>query len=443
MTVKIEQLDGLKRKMAATVLADDLQKVYQKRVADFAKRASIKGFRPGKVPLQIVEQQFGKGLLQEAAAELIQSTFEKGVADLNLTLVGSPDIEFDHAGLKKNAPFDYVAKFEVYPAIQLKDLDGAEVESFTGAVTDSDVDAMLIKLRTQHSEWQDVDRAAKLGDRLRIDFDGMVDGKPLDKGSAKDATLELGSKTMIPGFEDGLIGVKKDETKELKLAFPDDYHVEALRSKPAVFSVKVHAIQEPKLPALDDAFAQKFGEKEGVDALKASVKKRLEAQLEQATHAQLKQAVLDKLISLNTIDVPEKLIEMEIHNLQNMTRQQMRYYQRGLSEAQLKSLPLPRDPYVEEAKKRVVLGLLLSEVIKLHNIQVDRDKVNQKVAEVASDYPNSTEVVEMYHKNKRMLSEIEAFVLEEQAVQTLLSKATIKTTQKNYDAIMNANEEKQ
>ena len=443
MTAKLEKLEGLKRQLAVTVPAEDLQSAYQKRVNEFAKQAKIKGFRPGKVPLNVVEQKFGKGILQEAAAELIQSHLDEQFKEHNLNIAGRPDVDFDHENLKKGESFEFTANFEVYPEIALKELEGVEVESLEGEVTEEDVSAMLIKLRTQHAEWKDADNdhEAKLGDRIQIDFDGTMDGEPLDKGSAKDAWLELGSKSMIPGFEDGLIGVKSGDEKKLSLSFPEDYHVEELKGKPVEFDVKVTKVQSPKLPELNDAFAEKMGVKEGADALKEKIKENLQNEMSQTAQGLLKQTVLDKLIELNPIDVPSALIDMEVKNLQAMTRQQMRHYLKDMSDADIEKMPLTAEPYLEEAKKRVSLGLLLSELIKTREIKVNNEQVMKKVTEIAAAYPNAKEVVEMYSKNKRMLSEIEAFVLEEQAVTALLEKAKVNNVKKSYDAIMQSGRE--
>lgn len=372
MTAKLEQLTGLQRKLAVAVDAADVKNAYQKKIAEVAVKAHIKGFRPGKVPSHVVEQKFGTGILQEIAADLIDSTFQAQMQAHKIKMAGMPKIDFDHTALKQNESFTYTATFDVYPEIELKDLTDAAIESTSGEVTDEDVNSMLIQLRTQHAEWVAVDRAAKLGDRVQIDFDGEMDGKPLEQGSAKAQWLELGSNSMIPGFEEGIIGAKKGEKKTINISFPTEYHVESLRGKPVTFQITVHEIQEPKLPALDDAFAKKVGVEAGLEELKKQVKEKMQAELTEKAHANLKANVLDKLMALNPIEVPASLIDAEIEHLQAMTRQQIRQYRRELSEAEVNKLPLAREPYEADAKKRVVLGLLLAEVIKAAEIKVDQ-----------------------------------------------------------------------
>lgn len=436
MATNLEQLEGLKRKLTVTVSADDLNNAYQKKIAEFTAKAAIKGFRPGKVPAHVAEQKFGRGLLHEAAAELIDSTFKTQVE--NFKIAGAPSVDFKHEALQKNTPFEYTATFEIYPEVQLKDLTDVEIESTSGEVNDDDVSSMLVQLRTQHAEWEAVDRAAKLGDRLTIDFDGVMDGKALEQGSATGSKLELGSNTMIPGFEEGLIGAKKDETVTLNISFPAEYHVEALRAKPVTFTIKIHDIQEPKLPALDDAFAEKIGVKEGLEALKKQMKEKMQAELNETAHATLKRIVLDKLMGLNPIEAPNALLEAEIEHLQNMTRQQIRQYRRELSDTDINKFPLAREPYAEDAKKRVILGLLLAEVIKAAKIEVDQNKVQERLKEMALRYGNIDQILPIIMKNKQMVADIEAFVLEESAIQHLLTKAKVANVKKSYDAIMNA-----
>lgn len=439
MTEKLEQLEGLKHKLAVTVLAEDLKKAYQQRVTDFSKRANLKGFRPGKVPPTVVEQKFGHGLLHEAAVALIQSTFDAQVKTHGLKVAGTPHIDFDHEKLQKDQSFDYAAIFEVFPDVTLKGLSGVSIESLCGVVTDEDVSATLIKMRTHHAEWQDVDRAAKKGDRIQIDFEGMLNDQPLERGNAKGAWLELGSNSMVLGFEDGLIGVKKGEERVLSIAFPEDYHVAELRAKPVAFTVMTHLVQEPKLPALDNAFAEKMGIKEGgLDALKKMVKERMQAELDVAAKAVLKQSVLDRLMAANPILVPQALLDAEIANLQEMTRRQIQMYRQDLSKSDIKNMSLSKEPYIEEAKKRVTLGLLLAEVIKENNMQIAADKVDAKLKEVAAAYPNPEQVISAFRQNRQLLSEIEASVLEEQAIDHLLTDATLVEVKKSYDAIMNA-----
>lgn len=439
MAAQLETLDGLKRKMSITVENDALKNAYQKKIDEAAKKAQIKGFRPGKVPASVIQQKFGRGILLEAAAMLIDSTFKSAVEAQQIKLAGAPHVDFNQEALKLDESFPYTVTFEIYPSITLADLSDVEIESVSGEVTDADVSAMLIQLRTQHAEWIDVDRAAKLGDRVIIDFEGEMDGKPLEQGSAKNHQLELGSHAMIPGFEEDIIGVKKDETKTIHIAFPADYHVETLRGKPVTFKVTVHSIQEPKLPSLDDAFAEKMGVKEGVEAFKKQITERMQHELDEKAHEILKQTVFDKLMERNAIEAPIALINAEIEHLQNMTRQQMRQYIREPEKFDMNKFPLSREPYEADAKKRVTISLLLAEVIKGASITVDQQKVQERLHHIAEHHGDAEHILPILRQNKQMIANVEAYVLEEQAVQALLSKARVSNVKKSYDSIMHLN----
>lgn len=437
MSSTLSQIEGLKHKLVVSVSETAFKQAYKKHLSEIARTANIKGFRPGKVPTNILEQKFGRGLLQESAVELIRKSFEDEVKLQNIKMAGLPNIDFDTNSLEKNKPFEFTATFDVYPDIQLKDLSGITLEKAEGEVTDADVENMLVKIRAQHADWHAVDRAAKLGDRLTIDFDGLMDGKPLERGSAKGMFLELGSHTMIAGFEEGLMGAKKDEMKALSLSFPKDYHVEALKGKPVEFTVMIHKIEEPILPALDDAFAKKVGASTGLAELKQLLKTRMQNELNDMAHQMLKNSIFDKLMDLNTIMIPQSLIEMEIRQLQNNMRQRMKSINPKMTDTQLQSLPLSRDLFAEEARKRVLLGLLLAEVIKANKMMLDENRVQQQFAKMAANAANPEETISAYNKNQHIRSDVEAFVLEEQAAEILLKTATVVTVNKNYDAIMN------
>lgn len=431
MPSAVEKLEGLQCRLKITIPAEEIETSYQQRLKEVTKNADLKGFRKGKVPPNVVEQKFGKSIRQEIAGDLMQSHFEKALEEHNLQIAGSPEVKSED--YKKGEPLEYEATFEVYPEIELKDLEGESIEKHFAEVTDADIDAMLEKLRKQHSEWEDVDRAAKEGDRVIIDFEGFIDDKPFEGGKANDFQLELGSKQMIPGFEEGVIGAKPNDILTLQVTFPEDYPVQDLAGKPAEFKVTVKKVQEGKLPPIDDELAKKIGIEGGLDKLREEVRKNMQTELDRFINAKLKSDVLDRLLSRNTVLLPNALIESEIQHLQQMTRQQMAV-QQGTRE--IPEVDLPREPFVEEAHKRVSLGLLLAEAIKNFEVKLDQDKVREKVNEIAASYQKPEEVISWYYKNKKLLSEIEAAVLEEQVVDKLLEKVNLEEKQSSYDEIM-------
>jgi len=436
MQTEVKKLDGLKYELTVTLPAEEVKKAYEKRLKEVSKEAKISGFRPGKVPVDVVEKQFGKGLRDEVAGNLMQSSFEEAVTSNELVIAGQPNVR--PGELVNDQPFEYVATFETYPKIELKDLDGVKLDKATAEVSDDDVAKMLEKIQKQQAEWIEVDRVSANGDRVIIDFDGFLEGEAFEGGSAKEFALELGSKQMIPGFEEGLIGTKAKDEKKIEVTFPKEYPVEKLAGQKTTFEITVHKVEEPKLPELDDELAKKAGIEDGIDALKAEVRKGMERELKQMLDSQIKTQVLDKLIELNPIDIPDALLELEIKSLQQMARQQMAQQMGG---KELPDIDLPREPYIEQATKRVTLGLLLAEVIKLHDIKVNGDLVRTKVEEIAQAYGKPDEVVAWYYNNKQMLSEVEALVVEDQAIEKLTEKAAIKEQSSNYDEVVNAQQQ--
>lgn len=422
MATSLEKLDGLRRRLTITISTEEIDKAYVGQLQKTAKTAKISGFRPGKVPVHILEKRCGKDILQEVANELMQTNLRDTVEKNKVRIAGLPKIE--SSKIEKNKPLEFVVSFETYPDIILKDLKGTVIERPITKITDEDVDGALQELRKQHAEWHEVNRAAKDGDRVIIDFEGLINDKPFERGSAKGFQLELGSKRMIPGFEEGIVGAKPDENRDVNVTFPDDYPNEALAGKQVLFKVTVHKVMESKLSALGDELTKKMDFDKGIQALRDEVRKNMEKEAKRVLASRLKMRILDKLIEINPINVPGALVDFEIDHLHQMTRQQTASQDQNSEKT--KKLDLPREPYVEEAKKRVILGLLLAEVIKKHGIKVSPDQLRAKVKEIASAYQKPEEMVSWYYNNKKMLSEIESIALEDQAVATLLEQLEVK-----------------
>ncbi|WP_308159712.1 trigger factor [Coxiella-like endosymbiont of Rhipicephalus sanguineus] len=425
----IEKVGGLKQRLTVTVPAEDIEKAYQSRLKKVTQTAKLPKFRPGKAPLKNVEQRLGKSILQEVVGELVVDTLRRAVEENHLHIAGKPKVELGQ--VLRGQPLKYVVNYEIYPKIILNTLEGEKVERLNINVSEKDVANMLESLRTQSAEWKEADRAAKSGDRVIIDFEGTLDGKAFEGRSAKEFSLELGSHRMIPGFEEGIEGIKPGETKIIDVTFPTEYPSEDLAGKAATFMIKLHKVLEPELPTFDDKFVEKLGIKEGgVEALRAKVKENIEKEVHRYAENNLKMTVLDKLVERNPIEVPEVLVEAEIEHLQNMTRQQIASQIGKNDEA--KKLELPREPYLERAKKRVVLGLLLGEVIKQHDIQADSAQIRSRIEEIAAAYPKPEEVVSWYY-NKKRLAEVESVVLEDQAVAVLLNQLEVEERNVTYE----------
>lgn len=427
MQVAVEDLGHLAHRMKITLPAAEVDQEVESRLKKFAKTAKLKGFRPGKIPLSVIKKQYGDSIRYEALNELIQNTFYKALEQQHLNLAGSPSIQPKQ--MAEGQPLEYEATFEVYPKIELKDLSGIKIDKLKAEITEADVDKVLEKLRRQYAEWIEVERPAQLDDRVMIDFEGTLNGEAFQGGSAKDVALVLGSKSMIPGFEEGLIGAKVGDAVESNLQFPAEYPHKDLAGKPVKFKVTVRKITEAKLPDLNDKFAKDLDVKDGVTALREEVRKSMQRELKRGIKEHVKQQVLNQLLKLNLIEVPNALINAEIEQMQQQLKKQM-----GMQGRQLPDMP--KENFIPQAKQRVTLGLLLAEFIKQRELKADPNRMRSVIEEVASAYDNPEQIVSYYYQNKAYLSQVEALVLEEQAVEELLENAQVEEKTVAYDEVL-------
>ena len=422
----LEKLEGLKRRIDITVPASTVDQVYNQKIQKVANTAKIDGFRPGKIPQKVIQKQFGSSILIEAAQELIQSSLMSAVEEHKLQIAGTPSVTPKE--LKPGQALEFSAEFEVYPEISLADMAEVKLSRQVLELKDADIDKMLETLQKQHAEWVEVEREAANGDRVLIDFEGFINGEAFENGSAKDFQLELGSKQMIPGFEDGLIGVKFADEREITCAFPMDYPKNELAGQKATFKIHVNKVLAPKMPEINDEFAKKIGVEGGASALKKDVEKNMVSQVQQMLKDKLKKNMMDKLLDLNTITVPAALIDTEIEHLQQLAKQQM-----GENADKMPDNLFPRAHFEDQAVRRVSLGLILGEVIKQHQLKVDGQKVRERIEQIAAVYHDPAQVVNWYYNNKRMLAEVESVVLEDQAVEKLLKKCQTEDKKVSYD----------
>jgi len=434
MQVSVETTSGLERRLTIAVPAKNIQVEIDKRIQKIAPQVKLDGFRQGKVPLKVVHQRYGESIRQEVLGDVMSSSFQQAVIQEKLKPAGQPKVE-----LKKVEPgkdFAFTATFEIYPEFKVADLKGSTVERPATTISAADVEEMIETLRKQAATFVDSDKPAAEGDKVNIDFDGFKDGVAFEGGSSKGSDLVIGSKSMIPGFEDGIIGLSVGSEKDLNLTFPAEYHAEDLKGAAVVFKIKVNSIKRSELPEVNDAFIERFGVKEGgIEALKAEVQKNMERELKQALKHRVKQQVLDALIEKNAIDVPKSLINQEI----DVMRQQM--FQQFGGGAQLKDLDanlLPAELFSEQATRRVSLGLILNQLIEEKQLKPEPNKVREMVEEIASAYEAKEEVINYYLKNKQQLAQVEAVVLEDLAVQTLLETATVTDATLSYEELMKA-----
>ncbi len=428
MQVSVETTQGLERRLTISVPAEKVDVEVNNRLRQVSKTQRINGFRPGKVPPSVIQKRYGKSVRQEVAGEIMQRSFVDAIVAEKINPAGRPS--FVAKSNEEGKALEFEATFEVYPEVELKDLEKIVVERPDVEVTDKDLDEMFETLQTQHKTWKENKRKTKKGDKLTLDFTGRVDGEEFEGGKAEAFELELGAGRMIPGFEKEITGMKVGEEKTIKVTFPDDYHAENLKGKEAEFDIVVHKTEGAILPNVDEEFAKLFGVEEGgVDALREEVSKNMTRELTQAIKAKVKEQVLEGLLSGHEIDLPSALVAQEVDVLRQQAMQRFQG-QKNLPE-------LPSDMFKEQAERRVKIGLLLGEVIKLNELKVDNAKVDELIATAASSYEDPKEVIEYYANNKELMQQMQNVALEEQAVELLVEKADVTSKKASFKDIMN------
>ncbi|ELJ8441195.1 trigger factor [Vibrio cholerae] len=429
MQVTVETLEGLQRRLNITVPAANIEDAVAAELRNIAKNRRFDGFRKGKVPMKMVAKMYGKAVRQDVLGEVMQRHFIEAIVKEKINPAGAPTFAPVEIGEGKDLVF--TATFEVYPEVELKGLENIAVEKPAAEVTDADVAEMLETLRKQQATWKEVDEAAENGKRVSIDFVGSIDGVEFEGGKAENFPLEMGAGRMIPGFEDGIVGKTKGMEFVIDVNFPEDYHAENLKGKAAKFAIKVNKVEARELPELNDEFVARFGVAEGgVDALKAEVRKNMERELKQAIKARIKEQAIEGLVKENEIQVPSALIDQEI----NVLRQQAAQRFGGNVEA---AAQLPRELFEEQAKRRVVVGLLLGEVIRTHELKADEEKVKALITEMATAYEDPSEVVSYYEQNQQLMNNMRNVALEEQAVDAIIAKAQVTEKAISFSELMN------
>lgn len=434
MQVSLETTSGLERRLTVGVPAEQVENEVENRLKQAARNVSLKGFRKGKVPMSVVKQRFGAGIRQEVVGDVISRSFYAAVQKENVKPAGQPSIQPKQLVAGKD--LEYVATFEVYPSVALSDLTAFEINNFKAEVTEADVDNMIEVLRKHQATWSAVERAAADGDQVNINFVGTKDGIEFAGGKADNHNLVIGSKSMIPGFEEGIVGAKTGEQKVISVTFPEDYQAEELKGAAAEFTITVNSVSEAQLPELKKEFFLKFGvEKGGEKQFRKEVKANMDRELANALKAKVKVQVMDALIASHTTDIPKALITNEIQVLRNQMMQRFGGQQQNFD---VKTL-LPDTMFQDEAVRRVTLGLIVGEIVKSAKLKPDAKRVKGMIEEIASTYQEPKEVVEYYSNNQELMSGVESAVLEDQVVDHILSQAKVSELETNYDEIIKAN----
>jgi trigger factor len=429
MQVSVESGEGLEKRLLVDLPAERVNAEIDKKLKDLARHVRLDGFRPGKVPMRTIKQRFGEQVRQETYGSLIQETLYEAASQQSLLPAGEPKVELRDAA--EEGGLGYTAIFEIVPEVKLADLAGQSLTRVVADVADSDVDAMIEKLRKQRTVWNDVERAAQDGDTVHIDFKGMLDGEAFEGGSGENVPLVLGSGSMIEGFESGLLGASAGDERTLEVRFPDDYRATHLAGKDVTFETKVLRVAEPQLPELDEEFIKAFGVEDGsVDALRADVRKNMAQELKQKLHGLVKDRVMDVLISANPLDVPKAMVGQEAERMKQQMLQEMQ--QRG----QQSSVDLPASVFEDQARRRVHLGMLVSEIISTQEIKANDEELRQTIAEFAESYEDPQEVVDYYLQDQAARSSIENLVLENKVVDWVLGQVTVDEESKSFAELM-------
>ncbi len=432
MQVSVETTGTLERKVRVEVPEERISTEVSNRLQNLTKTTKVQGFRPGKVPLKVIQGRYGVQVRKEVVGELVQSSLYEAISQENLKPAGPPQI--DDLDDESGKDLAYTATFEIYPELTLKPVDGMKFEKSVCDVSDNDITGMIETLRKQRRELKPVERVAQNGDVVNINFEGFIDGEAFEGGKAENYNLELGSKGFIEGFEDGLIGKSAEEEVTLKLTFPEDYGKEDLKGKPAEFKVKLNLVNETVLPEIDASFLEQFGVKDGnEETFRSEVKRNMEREVELTIRRQMKDTVLDALNEANDIELPQSLVANEQyrvkHELENNLKKQ------GLDSNAIASAD--SSVFTEQAKKRVSLQLILAEIIKQNELKADPAKIREMIEQVASGYEDPNAVVNWYYSDQKNLAEIEALALEDNVVDWILEHANVTDKACTFDEVMN------
>lgn len=429
MQVSVETTSNIERRMTIGVPAQEIDAAVQKRLQETARTVRLNGFRPGKVPLSVVKRRFGESVRQEIVGEVMRDNYMKALEEQDIVPAGWP--KFEPKTMEEGKDLEFVAIFEVLPEIELGDLSKVTVEKPNTEITDKDVDNMIDNLRRQQATMKSVKRKSKNKDTVTIDFKGSIDGEEFEGGAAEGHRLTLGSGQMIPGFEKGIVGGKAGEELEIEVTFPEDYQNEELAGKPAKFEIKIHEVQEPQLPELNEEFFKKFGiDAEDEETFRGEVRNNMERELKQAVTNKVKNDVIDGLLETTELEVPQALIDQEIDRLRQDAVQRFG--------GQVDFKQLPKELFEEQAVRRVKTGLLFQELVKKNDLKADDAKVEEKIQEIASTYEQPEEVVAHFNNSPEQKSQIESVVLEEAVVDLVLEQAKVKEKKMKYEDAVKA-----
>jgi len=429
MQVSVEESGVIERKLAISVPSAEVGAEIDKRLKTIAKQAKIPGFRPGKAPRSVIEKRFSNQIVNEVISDTIQSNYQKAITEQKILPAGLVSIE--PTPYEAGKDFEFVATIEIFPEIPAPSLSGKTLEKPVCEVSEEDIDKTLEDLQKRNASYDEKEGEAVAGDRLTIDFDGKIDGEPFPGGAASDFPFVLGEGQMLEQFDSALVGVKTGDSRNIEFTFPEDYHGEDVAGKEVAFEVSVKKVEQPSLPEMDDKFAESMGiEEGGIAKMRDEIKTSLVRELSSRLRSTMRDRVMDALHEANKIEVPSALVQEEIDRAVQTISQQ-------LESQGLPAKDIDRNNYADEARKRVALGLIAREVIEKNEIKVDGDAVRARIDEMSAGYDDSEAFVNYYYSEPERLQQIEAVVLEEQVVNTMLESASVKEVKVDFREFMN------
>ena len=422
--------NNLEKKIKLNISSKDLESDYKKRLLSQQSSSDLKGFRKGKAPLDVIEKYYGDQIKQRLIMDKMGDIFYKKISEENIPVVGQPSFAPESFDIKKDIKFE--VSYEIYPEFSLTKMGSLSFKKPVSKVTDQDIKKATDLVLKRYGKAEPIDEKSKEGNFVKIDFEGFLNGEKFEGGEAQDYSLELGSKTMIPGFEEQIIGMKAAESKDIEVTFPDDYQAENLKGQKVMFKIKMKEVSEVKLPNLDEEFFKSIN----MDVkTKAEFEKKIEEQLQTDLKTNLKtktkQRIFDAFESSNQIDIPQSMIISEANNLRNNTAQQM-----GLDIGKLEEDQFPIDNFKENALKRVRLGVLINKLIEENNISVDNDTLKKEIEDKSKSFKDPEQYVNWIYGNEEQLKNIESLVLEDKVAEYLEEKSKVEEETLSFEEVV-------
>lgn len=433
MQATLEQISTLERRINLAVPMQQIETEVSNRLRDIARNTKLDGFRRGKVPMSLVTKQYGGQIHQEVLGDAVQKSFMEAIQAHQLKVAGYPRIE-PKADATDKTSIEFSATFEVYPEVTLGDVSSAKITRPVVTVSDADVDKTLDVLRKQRVRFNTVDRASQLGDLVTLDYIGKIEGAVFEGGEAKGFRVVLGEGRTLPEFEAALVDAKAGENKSFDVTFPEAYQAKELAGKTATFEVSVTDIAAPKLPEVDAEFATSLGVADGdVQKMRAEIQANLEREVKNRIHARLKEQVMQAFLDSTKIEVPKSLLEMETQRLMQNALKDMQA--RGMN-VNPNDVPLPADIFTEQAMRRVSLGLILAEAVRVNALTARPEQINALIQEFAQSYEDPQEVIKWHHQNPERMQEIESLALENNVVEWALERVQVEDQSISFDELM-------